>query len=785
MSAWLALVVTDLIAVASFARCFTGPGELTAALITLLLAHLAGFAARGGVPAIRAAPRVESGGDDGDISPRDRKRRRSRSRWWALGIVVGVFLPVVFVLGPAFIWAGHGIWHTMPRDLRTAWATFFFRVAPVPELPGLVLATAWAAGAAGLATELLSSTRRIPAVFALVPALALYLVASGLGTDSWRVLGLALMAGSACWYLVAIVREREQAQGVLVASSDSGLSPGERAASYRAGAVMLRMAVLAALAAAVVGLNLPGARSAALVTWHGTRATASGAATSLQGGNTQQGVQVSTLVQVAEEEVEDPSSPLFTVHSATPTREMITALDDFNGNSWAGTPSQASAPLRSFSPPLRADERQPPPAIVEGPGHEQLVQLFEVSGLSGDRVLPSWGTPFAVADAGHAEREASGGSIVANVPVRRGSVYAVDSLVSDPSPAELETDSPETSNPLDLQLPKPVPAPLVKLARNLVVGATTAYQKALDLDAYLTSPKFRYQLPLRGDGGVVTPSPGYGGLLSFLFKTRTGYCQQFATAFAVLARIDKLPTRIAVGFLPGTPVGHDEWQVDGSDTHAWPQVQFENYGWVDFEPTPGTNVKGSSAPGLSTITATTVPVSTPTGSTSGHNLRPPPGGGASTPKLGRHGGGARRMRASLAIWLLVLPAGLLCWAGGLGWWRRSRRRRSRREPSAGILAAWSEALRTLDLAGIRRRRAETYMELARRVSSTRMLSGEAELAFSNLARFATAASYAGSPPRDFAARQATLDARTVVRSARRRVARWQLVAAALDPRSLH
>jgi hypothetical protein len=94
-------------------------------------------------------------------------------------------------------------------------------------------------------------------------------------------------------------------------------------------------------------------------------------------------------------------------------------------------------------------------------------------------------------------------------------------------------------------------------------------------------------------------------------------------------------------------------------------------------------------------------------------------------------------------------------------------------------------LRTLDLAGIRRRRAETYMELARRVSSTRMLSGEAELAFSNLARFATAASYAGSPPRDFAARQATLDARTVVRSARRRVARWQLVAAALDPRSLH
>ena len=66
-----------------------------------------------------------------------------------------------------------------------------------------------------------------------------------------------------------------------------------------------------------------------------------------------------------------------------------------------------------------------------------------------------------------------------------------------------------------------------------------------------------------------------------------------------------------------------------------------------------------------------------------------------------------------------------------------------------------------------------------------MLSGEAAIAFSNLARSATAALYAGSPLGDLAAGQAALDARTVVRCARRRVARWQLVAAALDPRSLH
>jgi hypothetical protein len=364
-------------------------------------------------------------------------------------------------------------------------------------------------------------------------------------------------------------------------------------------------------------------------------------------------------------------------------------------------------------------------------------------------------------------------------------VYAVDSIVADPSPAQLEAGSPNISNLQYLQLPRPVPSRLVQLANRLVAGATTDYHKALDLDAYLTSPRFHYHLPERTKSGVVAPSPGYGGLLSFLFKSPTGYCQQFATAFAVLARIDGLPTRIAVGFLPGTQVGHDEWQVEGTDTHAWPQVQFENYGWIDFEPTPGTSVKGSSAPALPTAaTTTTVLSATPTSSGSAHNLRSSPNGGAAEPKPGRGGGQARRPGSLFAPWLLVLPTGMLSWAGGLLLWRRLRLRRLRRETRAGVLAAWGEALRTLDLAGIRRRRAETYLELARRVTSTGVLSDEAALAFWNLARLATAASYAGSPPGDFGARQATRDATTVVRSARRRIARWQRIAASLDPRSL-
>ncbi|MDQ4025876.1 MAG: DUF3488 and transglutaminase-like domain-containing protein, partial [Actinomycetota bacterium] len=85
----------------------------------------------------------------------------------------------------------------------------------------------------------------------------------------------------------------------------------------------------------------------------------------------------------------------------------------------------------------------------------------------------------------------------------------------------------------------------------------------------------------------------------FLFELRAGYCQQFATAFALLARLQGVPTRVAVGFLPGSrDVGTDTFTVTGVETHAWPEVFFEDYGWVRFDPTPRVQ---ASAPGYTRL----------------------------------------------------------------------------------------------------------------------------------------------------------------------------------------
>jgi hypothetical protein len=62
----------------------------------------------------------------------------------------------------------------------------------------------------------------------------------------------------------------------------------------------------------------------------------------------------------------------------------------------------------------------------------------------------------------------------------------------------------------------------------------------------------------------------------------------------MMARVVGIPSRVSVGFLPGQRDG-DTWRVSIRDMHAWPELYFSNYGWVRFEPTPG-SVTGSAPP---------------------------------------------------------------------------------------------------------------------------------------------------------------------------------------------
>lgn len=72
----------------------------------------------------------------------------------------------------------------------------------------------------------------------------------------------------------------------------------------------------------------------------------------------------------------------------------------------------------------------------------------------------------------------------------------------------------------------------------------------------------------------------------FLFNTRRGFCEHFASAFTALARAAGIPARLVTGYQGGeyNPIG-DYLIVRQSDAHAWSEVWLEERGWVRVDPT--------------------------------------------------------------------------------------------------------------------------------------------------------------------------------------------------------
>ncbi|MFQ6000430.1 MAG: DUF3488 and DUF4129 domain-containing transglutaminase family protein [Anaerolineae bacterium] len=131
-----------------------------------------------------------------------------------------------------------------------------------------------------------------------------------------------------------------------------------------------------------------------------------------------------------------------------------------------------------------------------------------------------------------------------------------------------------------LQLPPTLPQRVKELALELTREYDNIYDKAVALEEYLR------QIPYNED--IEPPPPDRDGVDYFLFDSREGYCDYYASAMAVMARAVGIPARIAVGYAGGE---YDEeldgYRVRRSNAHAWVEVYFPDYGWIEFEPTAG------------------------------------------------------------------------------------------------------------------------------------------------------------------------------------------------------
>jgi transglutaminase-like putative cysteine protease len=84
-------------------------------------------------------------------------------------------------------------------------------------------------------------------------------------------------------------------------------------------------------------------------------------------------------------------------------------------------------------------------------------------------------------------------------------------------------------------------------------------------------------------------------LVDCFIQNKQGYCEFFATAMVMLMRELGVPARYVLGYLPGKdPENDGTYTVDRGAAHAWVEVWFPTYGWVEFDPTPGNDENGQS-----------------------------------------------------------------------------------------------------------------------------------------------------------------------------------------------
>jgi transglutaminase-like putative cysteine protease len=129
-------------------------------------------------------------------------------------------------------------------------------------------------------------------------------------------------------------------------------------------------------------------------------------------------------------------------------------------------------------------------------------------------------------------------------------------------------------------------------ARGIVNGLSAderdPYHIAEAVQDYLYSKGgFQYSTDVRGlcDGQRV---------VDCFLGIKQGYCEYFATTMVMLLREVGVPARYVLGYLPGHEQADDTWRVDRSAAHAWVEVYFPNYGWVEFDPTPGNADNGQA-----------------------------------------------------------------------------------------------------------------------------------------------------------------------------------------------
>lgn len=606
---------------------------------------------------------------------------------------------------------------------RSGWAQMLTVALPGDVTGDLLITPVLAAFLAGLAGALLVLRTRVVTALAVPPLLLFVagLLVTASRPASW-VLQVAAVVPALLLVLLLRASRASAADQEGIAADDAdavGLDLAARRWHSTVGRVAFGLPVVA-IAAAV---GLVGAWTLPIAD-----GTSRADVRDLRHQQFRLAAGLTPLVEV-KPQLEAPPSELFTVKvsqrggSYPVDRVRVATLDSFDGALWTESRDfLISGSTLPAGPPLGS----PTVDVTLDVDVTRLPQQF----------LPVVGRPIR-----------TGGTDLAFDPVN-GTLVSTRGTVTDyhyrvvgevrPQAGIAQAAAP-TDLPAYTQLPDPPPW-VSQLANDITRDWQTPWTQLQAIEKYL-----------RNKGYALTARPGhsYGAIYRTLQGApdeQVGYAEQFASAFAILARAKGYAARVAVGYrLQQQKRKGDTYRVDNTDAHAWPEVYLTGYGWVPFEPTNTGNPATSAPPRDATVP--TLPDRAPKDQPVQPQQDAPNAGQESGP------GGISASHAALLIGLIVLAVPiLLLVAIVLAKAQRRQRRRHRGTPATQITAAWLEVLDRLRERGWPIAASTTPVEVGREARTGPLATAAPGLA--ELGLIATAAVCGPMEPGPEAARRA-------------------------------
>jgi transglutaminase-like putative cysteine protease len=290
----------------------------------------------------------------------------------------------------------------------------------------------------------------------------------------------------------------------------------------------------------------------------------------------------------------DQPVDMFKVQTSDPQYWRLYVLDQFDGEGWRssdpdgaeGGQIEGGQIVNVGPPPPDSQARSSYTfTILSGfdSGHvlpmpEQIIPPANLIVTAGDLGDVTWDP--------HREQAFVDGGLDA------GLEYTIRSRIVVPTAEELDQvqDLPPVQYGRWTELPDDLDPRLEQIAQEWTTDATSAYDKVFAIQRHFHSNGFTYSTD-------VDVADDADALLTFLTQTKTGFCQQYASAMAVLVRELGIPARVAIGYRAGTLQDDGTYLVQSTDAHAWVEVFFEGYGWLPFEPTPGRGTLPNAQPG--------------------------------------------------------------------------------------------------------------------------------------------------------------------------------------------